>query len=1009
MPEETSFGSAEATASLPGTLSSWRRGFTLPGWLDHFNKHDLKIVLRCWVAIWVASILMFIGPALHSIGIATFFGSLLLYIVPPAGILFVYLLATLSLLFGMCLAWAWGLIVMKAALAARPGWQTQEKLLALEKAAKAQVQQTGESPSWVEQELIHDGFMFDARVTVIFFVLGCLFVYFMARLRAANPKFTLAEIFGDIVIDLFILFGPSLPSWMGTLAKVLVEPGAIGIALGFICCLLFFPQSTSYTVLAQMENLIRMGGEAFQCTRDRLALEKTNLDRMEAAKAKAIGAYRALHPMMALLPLDVSRGRWSAEDVKSLLDPVREVMVAQVALLDFHIARRRAEIKLEALKSRSDGSQVEKELGVMNTEDEKKQDTSRKAIARSQLRESVDMMHALKAPELGAIRSRTLEALRDTTDEILKVCSEAVTVVADCVHMVNTRRWFRLYPEEIYKESLSRCERTVDRLRRARQTCITDTTNRLIECHQDLFDGTGQIKSPELLGPHTLRSLVLGIVIEERIFSSATAMESLLEKVLHLSRTRTIHRLWFPSGFRYAISWITDGREGAPMANPSIGTGDDPDAVEEQTKEAYRQLRISRGYGPARRQGRVSRTVRGIWRWLTNAGGMYALRMVIVTIATSIPAVLPSTAGFFYREKGIWGVITAQIGVVTYMADFTFSFVGRLIGTVIGGVIGMVAWYIGSGHGPGNAYGMAAITAIATLILIWCRLFLPPPFIPGAIMAGATFTLVVGFSYDDGHIQSYGLPGRGYAAFYKRLVTVLLGLIAAFVVQIFPRPPSASRHIRKTLANNIRTLSDHYALLLSHWDRAGDRGPVDVVAVQISLSVAESLLSLQGPISLLKLEVSMGPFDQGTLCEVQRLCQGVNQTLGRLLNLSGTLPIGLQTRLVHTMGILNDNMIANVMAVLGVIEQALKTGDALPERLPTPLLNRCYEMWYANHRVAELSTDLVRSEDYRRYCVAVSSYLKFLSSVDELVLVLKQALGESHIVDRWREDDSRLP
>ncbi|KAJ5217443.1 hypothetical protein N7468_010451 [Penicillium chermesinum] len=916
MPEETSAGSAGVAANSPDTRSR-RRGFTLPGWLDHFNKHDLKIVFRCWVAVWVATILMFIGPALHSIGIATFFGSLLLYIVPPAGILFVYLLGALSLLFGMCLAWAWGLIMMKAALAARPGWQTQEKLLALEKAAGAQAQQTGHSPSWVTQELIHNGFMLDARVTVIFFVLSCLFVYFMARLRAANPKFTLAEMFGNIVLDLFLLFGPGLPSWTGSLGKLLVEPGAIGIALGFICCLLFFPQSTSYAVLAQMEKLIRMGEGAFQCTRDRLASEKTDLDRMEGVKAKAIGAYRALHPMMKFLPLDVSRGRWSADDVKGLLEPVRGVMMAQVALLDFHIARRRAEIKLEALKSPSDGSQDEGRLDGMNPEDEKEQDTSRKGIARCRPRENVDMMHALTAPELGAIRSRVLEALRDTTDEILQVFSEAVTVVADSIHVVNTRRWFGEYPEDRYKELLSRCEKTVDRLRRARQTFITDTPDRLIECHQDLFNASGQLKSPELLGPHALQSLVRGIVIEERIFSSAIAMESLLEKVLHLSQTRTKHRLWFPIGFRYAISWVTDGREGAPMANSSIGTGDDPDAVEELTKEAYRQLRISRGYGSARRQGRVSRIVRGIWGWLTNTGGMYALRMVIVTIATAIPAVLPSTAGFFYRERGIWGVITAQIGVLTYMADFAFSFLGRLIGTVIGGVIGMVAWYIGSGHGPGNPYGMAAITAVATLILIWGRLFLPPPFVSGAIMAGVTFSLVIGFSYDDGHIQTYGLPGR---------VTVLLGLVAAFVVQVFPRPPSASRHIRKTLANTIRTLSDHYALLLSHWDCASDRSAVDVVAVQISLSVVESLLALQGPIGLLKLELSLDAFDRRTLGQVQRLCQDINQALGHLLTLSGTLPISFQTRLVQTTGILDDLTIGNVMAVLGVIEQALKTG-----------------------------------------------------------------------------------
>ncbi|KAJ3539994.1 hypothetical protein NM208_g5261 [Fusarium decemcellulare] len=76
----------------------------LPAWLDHFNAHDLKILFRCWAAIWICTILIFIQPALDSIGLAAFLGGILLFIVPPASILFVYLLAALSLLLGMCLA-----------------------------------------------------------------------------------------------------------------------------------------------------------------------------------------------------------------------------------------------------------------------------------------------------------------------------------------------------------------------------------------------------------------------------------------------------------------------------------------------------------------------------------------------------------------------------------------------------------------------------------------------------------------------------------------------------------------------------------------------------------------------------------------------------------------------------------------------------------------------------------------------------------------------------------------
>jgi len=45
----------------------------LPPYLDHFNARDLKVLFRCWVAAWVACLLIFISPSLRSLGFGTFF------------------------------------------------------------------------------------------------------------------------------------------------------------------------------------------------------------------------------------------------------------------------------------------------------------------------------------------------------------------------------------------------------------------------------------------------------------------------------------------------------------------------------------------------------------------------------------------------------------------------------------------------------------------------------------------------------------------------------------------------------------------------------------------------------------------------------------------------------------------------------------------------------------------------------------------------------------------------
>lgn len=239
----------------------------------------------------------------------------------------------------------------------------------------------------------------------------------------------------------------------------------------------------------------------------------------------------------------------------------------------------------------------------------------------------------------------------------------------------------------------------------------------------------------------------------------------------------------------------------------------------------------------------------------------------------------------------------------------------------------------------------------------------------------------------------------GYSVFWRRLVLVLVGVAAATVVQFFPRPPSATRHVCRSLSKTIRSLSDHYALLLTCWGHPEHR-ETGQIAHQISIDQAEKLISLNGPIGLLRFEFSSSLLDSHTLKQVQSLCHELNQNIGRLLFLSASLPLDLQNRLARIFGILDHKQVGDAMAVLGVIEQSLKTGDPLPEVLPTPLLKRSYEYWL--HRPVELrlGVDLIRDENYRKFCVAVSSYVKFLGVVDELVLVVKKALGEVHVVSR---------
>ncbi|KAE8361491.1 hypothetical protein BDV27DRAFT_132999 [Aspergillus caelatus] len=959
----------------------------LPSWLDHFNAHDLKVLFRCWAATWVAALLMFVGPTLHTIGTETFFACIVLFILPPSGILLIFLLGEFTLLIGMSLAWAWGVIVMKAALAARSPSQTQAQLAALQQQASTQANASGQSIASEAHILVLNGFMLDAPVTAVFFVLICLFIYFMARLRTSNPKFALLQIYAIIISDLFLTLGPSQPSFYGTLPVSLIKAAAVGVGLGFVASILFIPQSTSHTFFTALEGLLKLAKQPLEFTISSLEndSEKLDVQALQKVKAEIVAAYKAMELAIAFLPLDCSIGRWNADDIKTLRGPIRQSMMSSLLLLEYHSARLVGQKRLQGLLATSD---AEDTLDYANGRRPRE-------VGRYQLMQSAQFLQALRSPESEAIRSETVEVLRGSVKVILPACLDAITAISECIHTQSSGGWFTRPSNDKHERLLHRCSTSLEALKSTRSTFTTETTERLLQLHADLFDETSHLPTFGNLAIHPFRGVMFGMVFETQILFVTDALEKLLERIIQLCQGRTKDKLWFPVGIRYAAAWAFNGNVTAPI--PGQSNVIDPNIVDKQAKEAQRRLRISRGYGVKRRSG-LARSIIATNEWLFNSDGLYALRMIVLTVALAIPAVIPSSAGFYYREKGIWGLIMGQTTLLVYMADFTFSMISRTIGTVVGGVLGLLVWYTGSANGPGNPYGLAAISAAVLAVLMWGRLFFNPTLLQATIMSAATCILIVGYSFDDTHIAQYGNPGFGYNVFWHRLVLVLIGFAAALIVQLLPLPPSASRHITKTLSNTLQTLSDHYALVLSCWNKSDSN--VGLVAGKVSIEVDELLASLEGSIALLRLEFSGSPFDSQSLAQMKSICQEINWALGRLIFLSVSLPVELQDRLTHLAGILDHRNIGDIMAVLSMVEQALKTGNALPEVIPTPLLNRCHEYWQNSSLEIIQYRDLIRDKNYRKFCVAVSSYLKFLSKIDELVLVVKGSLGESHIISK---------
>lgn len=976
----------------------------LPQWLNHFNAKDLKTLFKCSVAVWIATLFIFIDPLLVTYGQATFFGCIALFILPCNGIVFIQVMGGLTMLIGMAAGWAWGVISMKAALATRPVAETDARLKQLVAEATRQQENTEQTTgqSTYTQVLIFEGFMLDARVTITYFCMIGLFIYLVARIRVAAPKLVLLQVFATVVSDIFLTTGPLLPTFSGIIPSVLVKPAATAVGIGMVCNILFFPESTSHLVLETMEGAVApMKGFLIAC---KLAFQDSSarfdLTQLQRTKAGIIGAYKGLESSLGFLPLDLSRGRWNTEDVQSLHEPLRQLVIMFMGLLQLQINRVESNTKREKLQT------VQDAMHGGNAETEVPE------IGHNHLVQVLSLRERFRHPEAEGLLEKSMGALFMSSGSLLDTCADAVDAIVEAVHSVNIQRWKKPNADEDNRIRLEHVK-MLKRLKEEQKLFAELTSQHLLEPHNHLFDERGHLKVQEDSGA-PVHGLMLGLIFEERILGVASALDAMLTQIIRLEQERTKTKLWLPSKLHNIFYWCfrketPPGVVAMPSESGEAELEKPPTKTKSKSKkkskdakkaEAQEQLDTLQFHSGTKRST-LGKILLAVTHWLGNTEGMYALRVLTVTIALALPAVLTSSAGFFYREKGLWALIMAQTGLLAYTADFVYGFALKTIGTVIGGILGTICWYIGAGNGPGNPYGMAAVMAVAITLLMWGRLFAPPALLQGVLLMASTTYLVVAYSWVDTHIPSYGNPGVGYSVFWRRALLVMIGFTTSAIVIFIPRPPSASRHYRRVLSRTLRRSKDLYALYVASWSH--EYPDLKETTEKEILANAETLASIVGPIALLKFEFSSSNFDAETLTHVTHLCMTINQSLSQLLVYSKLLPRDLKERFARLSGALDERIIGDLMAVLTLVEQSLKSGDPLPAILPIPLIARCVGLNRAFAREeagqGDLSIQTIKEEGFRKYCVVLSAFVQLLGAADELVLRVKIAVGETSYVD----------
>ncbi|KAI9025841.1 hypothetical protein CLU79DRAFT_66381 [Phycomyces nitens] len=325
------------------------------------------------------------------------------------------------------------------------------------------------------------------------------------------------------------------------------------------------------------------------------------------------------------------------------------------------------------------------------------------------------------------------------------------------------------------------------------------------------------------------RSLYLIYLYQYNIRENALCTLKLIKYMEELEQTRPGRRLWFPH--MTIKKWFQ-----SPDVDANIG-GDANNYGEMNQQQgmtlvrtATRQdLTVSSANGEKRSvtkkvNGRVyvrdadveaPTTIRerffywtqSVSDWLFETDTVFAFKTAAGVVFGAIPCYMASQASWYFAWHGQWALITLVLWMTPMTGMFNFSLALKIIGTILGGILGIVIWEITQG----NPYGLVVVCFIVFLPL-YHIFFYGSTLRIVALMTKVTMILILVYEYDFHHFNPANMDPVWTLA-GKRVLLVLIGIVASYILMIIPYPVIGRVELRKRLSQTIYDIEKSYGIV----------------------------------------------------------------------------------------------------------------------------------------------------------------------------------------------------
>lgn len=308
----------------------------------------------------------------------------------------------------------------------------------------------------------------------------------------------------------------------------------------------------------------------------------------------------------------------------------------------------------------------------------------------------------------------------------------------------------------------------------------------------------------------------------------------------------------------------------------------------------------------------------------------FGLKLAGGVALLSLPCWLSSARHWFLEERGVWLVVTYIWVLETSTGATILVSLFRTAGTIGGAVWAIVAWYICD---QGNRYGTAVFIILAELPASYFIFYSKRAESVGFVFAFTQSVILFVPQLPDTAFYSHSVVHLALVRGYQ----ILLGIVAAFLVNIFVWPLHARIYLIRTISHLTQQCSTVYLSLarqmMNHGIIIGPETTKQFAKLEENIQM--ELMASREYLDIMQLEMSLIPKPIYTLSLVIKTLQRVADLLA-LLRKCREVAFGvIQKEACFNVLNLRKDLVSSILLSLWIIGQSLTTKERLPQFLPS--------------------------------------------------------------------------